>query len=132
MQTISCEIDITAQRELPISQLLTVSVTIGNFMQKVGTIRLENSVSTSGMPEVSTVSTRGMSTTQIEGSVTGGVNLELLYLLIPAFAVFVLVAVVFGTLIGWAIIKMKKTRYLVFIILVLLFLDVTLLLLLCH
>ena len=81
-------------------------------MQEVGTIQLENSVSTSGMPEVSTVSTQGMSTTQIEGSVgTGGVNRDLLYLLIPAFAVFVLVAVALGTLIGWAVIKMKRTRY---------------------
>lgn len=112
MQTIGCEIDIIAQQQLQISQSLTVSVTVGNFMQEVGTIRFENN--TGGMLEVSTVSTgerEEVSMTQMEGSVGAtGVNLELLYLLIPAFALFVLIILACGTLIGCAI-KMKRTRY---------------------
>ena len=42
---------------------------------------------------------------------TGGINLELLFVLIPAFATFVLVALACGTLIGCVIIKMKGMRY---------------------
>ena len=69
------------------SQSLTVSIAVGNFVQEVGMIRLERSAS------------------------TGGINLELLFVLIPAFATFVLVALACGTLIGCVIIKMKGTRY---------------------
>ena len=87
LQTITCEIDIIRQQELPLSQSLTVSVAVGNFVQEVGIIRLES------------------------GASTGGINLELLFLLIPAFAAFILVALACGTLIGCVIIKMKGTRY---------------------
>lgn len=69
------------------SQSLTVSVAVGNFAQEVGTIRLESSAS------------------------TGEINLELLFLLIPAFAMFILVVLACGILVGCAIIKMKRIRY---------------------
>ena len=86
LQTITCEIDIIRQQDLPVSQSLTVSVAVGNFAQEVGTIRLESSAS------------------------TGEINLELLFLLIPAFAIFVLVILACGTLVGCAMIKMRM-RY---------------------
>lgn len=74
------------------SQSLTVSVAVGNFVQEVGTIRLESSTS------------------------TGGINLKLLFLLISVFTIFVLVAFACGTLIGCAMIKMKGTRYAIIIV----------------
>ena len=85
--------DIIRQRELPMSQSLTVSVAVGNFVQEIGTIRLANS-----------------------NTQSGGINFELLFLLIPAFALFVLIAIACGTLIaviGCAIIRMKGTRYII-------------------
>ena len=87
MQTLTCEIDIIKQMELPISQSITVSIVIGNFIQEVGTIRLEN-------PQNS----------------DSGIKLELLFLLIPAIATFIFVALACGTVIGCAIVKIKGTR----------------------
>ena len=76
MQTITCEIDIITQQDLPLSQAIMVSAAVGNIMQEVGIVRLENYTVTVTVSDVH--------------SGTSGTNLELLFLLIPAIAIFLL------------------------------------------
>ena len=65
MQTLTCEIDIITQREVPHSQSLTVIVVVGNIMEPLGTIRIEDNL-----------------------------ELAILYYLIPVFAVIIVAAAV--------------------------------------
>ena len=89
MQTITCEIDIITQQDLPLSQAITVSAAVGNIMQEVGIVRLENNTVTVTVSDVLKNNTVTVTVSDVRSG-TSGTNLELLFLLIPAIAIFLL------------------------------------------